>query len=249
MRQEESLFYLPQYRESLLDRITNAYFKRGAEQPQSPPAKSKSRGGAGGRDRGGANCGVRLYYNALKMNERKKVLINQSFANQDQELEECSFHPDLSLSKVVQDKERKLRAKVGTFNLLFGRANSKQMKVEELRLVKEEKELRTLRQKPEINKVYRPFTVSSKLIVKARRALFLPEGKENVDTSSLLYEESRLKEERRKSQVEMQGKKYSFQPEINKSSLKKVKLLGKGFEDRMLMFEELRQLKLSIEAV
>jgi hypothetical protein len=245
MRQEESLFYLPQYRESLLDRITNAYFRRGAEQPESPPNKSNARGGGSGKVKGSANCGVRLYYNALKMNERKKAVCNQSFANQQQELEECSFHPDLSLSRVVEDKEQKLRAKIGTFNLLFGRANSRLLKVEELRLVKEEKELRTLRQKPEINKVYKPFTISSKLIVKARRALFLPEGKENVDTSSLLYEESRVKEERRKSQAEMQGRKYSFRPEINKSSLKTVKLLGKGFEERMVMFEELRQLKLS----
>lgn len=240
MNREDGLFYIPQYRETLLDRITNAYFKREDKsrpadrslvftKPSKPPVKLPGKNPAP----------ERLYRNALRLAERKATAMNESAQKRaEKELAGCSFKPslsDLSMrmhrhnSSALEDSRQNLEER---FELLFLDAQKTNSKLDRKRKQKALEECLELQETPTINPL-------SRLIVDERRgALF---GKENsLDTSNLLHEESKFIEERRKLRQLEQERKYPFKPEINRRSDGYIRLLGKNFYQRIEEFSKVK---------
>lgn len=145
-----NLFYLPQYRDSLMDRITNAYFKR--DEPASPsPQKSIPK-----KDREIIvdNAAVRLYKNAeIRMNKKKKESEIYEKRRVSEELKKCSFRPKISRSAISNDKLQKLRRMVGTNELLFADSKGRQKRLDKLQLIRDHEISKHLKEKPTINRL------------------------------------------------------------------------------------------------
>jgi hypothetical protein len=84
----------------------------------------------------------------------------------------------------------------------------------------------------------------SKKIIEAKRSIVKRGGNENLDTSTLLFEESRFIEERKQDKARQEMKKFVFKPIINKKSDTLVKLLGKNFYQRLEVFNQHKASKL-----
>lgn len=150
---DDSLFYLPQHRDALLDRITNAYFRRG--QPNFAEVSFNAddpKADGSSLELPGSNAGLRLYRNAMRLHQRKQTQLNESMSKVvDDELLECSFQPGLNISASLLDTNKRDRERVGTFNLLYEQSKKPNHKVESLKVLRDSRELEELRQKPEIN--------------------------------------------------------------------------------------------------
>ena len=142
----------------------------------------------------------------------------------EQELAECSFQPRINYQK--ETRQDSLRERLGTFQLLFEQSQRPKQNIETLRQMLEEQELSELRPVPEINEI-------SRKIVEARREVYSMSNKENLNTSNTLYEESKILQERKKCRQQIEYSRFPFHPTINKNSNCFVKLLGKGFYERV----------------
>lgn len=69
--------------------------------------------------------------------------------------------------------------------------------------------------------------------------------KDYTDVSTVLFEDSKLIEERRRDRMRQEANKFKFVPSINKKSDTVVRLLGKDFYERMEGYSKKRELKLS----
>lgn len=257
MRAEEGLFYVPQSRGTLLDKITQAYFKRSPNYKNEPRlAESSNQNNVfqGGSEKhllhqelssnqsasnmgnalrsmpithpdSGSSAGQRLYRNALRIQEKRRVEFQATLVKQaEQELEECSFHPRVNHHKLSQQDS--LRQRLGTFQLLFEQAQRPKQNIETLRQILEEQELSQVRPVPEINEI-------SRKIVEARREVYSQSNKENLNTSNTLFEESKILQERKLTRQQLDRSRFPFHPTINKNSNCFIKLLGKGFYERV----------------
>lgn len=240
MNREDDLFYIPQYRETLLDRITNAYFKRGDKSKAAEKSAGFSKPSKPPLRLPGTNpAPERLYRNALRLAERKVSAMNESAQKRaENELVGCSFKPclsDMSMrlnrhnSSALEDSRQKTEER---FENLYLDAEKTNSKLDRKRKQKALQECLELQEAPVINPL-------SQLIVAERRCALY--GKENsLDTSNILHEESRFIEERRKLKQQEQDHKYPFKPEINRRSDGYIRLLGKGFYQRIEEFSKVK---------
>lgn len=148
---DETLFHMPQCRDSLMDRIANAYFKRDQKVAAFCREEEDNSQYWNGHSPA-SNAGQRLYKNALRLHEKKKALLNESLNKVvEEELQECSFQPGLNSSSAFLDRDREVRERIPTHDLLYGLSKQPKKKLENLRIMIDSKEVEEVRQKPEIN--------------------------------------------------------------------------------------------------